>query len=52
LRILVVDDTRSVADAIAAALRKNGDFVEAVYTGEDAIQRMIALEQLRGSKGA
>ena len=33
LRILVVDDNRSSADALARLLKKHGDTVEAVYDG-------------------
>jgi len=37
LSILVVDDNRSSADALARLLRKRGDDVRAVYDGETAI---------------
>lgn len=40
LRILVVDDNRSSADALAKLLRRHGDDVEAVYDGETAIERL------------
>lgn len=40
LSILVVDDNRSSADALARLLRKQGDEVEAVYDGETAIERI------------
>ena len=40
LNILVVDDNRSAADALARVLRKQGDRVSAVYDGETAIQRI------------
>lgn len=40
LSILVVDDNRSSADALARLLRKQGDEVEAVYDGETAIDRI------------
>jgi two-component system, NtrC family, response regulator HydG len=40
LSILVVDDNRSSADALARILRKQGDEVEAVYDGETAIGRI------------
>lgn len=40
LRILVVDDNRSSADALARLLKKHGDTVEAVYDGETAIGRI------------
>lgn len=38
LNILVVDDNRSAADALARVLRKQGDEVTAVYDGESAIR--------------
>ena len=41
MRILVVDDVHSIADSFVRALRKRGDDAEAVYSGGDAIQRMI-----------
>ena len=40
LRILVVDDNRSSADALARLLKKHGDEVDAVYDGETAIGRI------------
>lgn len=40
LRILVVDDNRSAADALARLLRRAGDDVEAVYDGATAIDRI------------
>lgn len=40
LRILVVDDNRSSADALARLLKKQGDEVEAVYDGQAAITRI------------
>jgi two-component system response regulator HydG len=40
LSILVVDDNRSSADALARLLRKGGDEVEAVYDGQSAIDRI------------
>ena len=40
LRILVVDDNRSSADALAKLLRRQGDEVAAVYDGETAIARL------------
>ncbi|MCA9494729.1 MAG: sigma-54-dependent Fis family transcriptional regulator, partial [Myxococcales bacterium] len=39
-RILVVDDNRSSADALARLLRKQGDEVEVEYDGAAAIQRL------------
>ena len=38
LNILVVDDNRSAADALARVLRKRGDRVEALYDGRSAIE--------------
>lgn len=40
LQILVVDDNRSAADALARVLRKGGDVVETCYDGATAIQRI------------
>jgi DNA-binding NtrC family response regulator len=40
LRILVVDDNRSSADALARLLRKSGDTVSAEYDGGTAIQHL------------
>lgn len=40
LRILVVDDNRSSADALARLLRKSGDIVAAEYDGASAIQHV------------
>lgn len=40
LNILVVDDNRSAAEALAKVLRKQGDNVEACYDGESAISRI------------
>jgi DNA-binding NtrC family response regulator len=40
LRILVVDDNRSSADALARLLKKQGDEVHTVYDGEAAILRI------------
>lgn len=40
LRILVVDDNRSSADALARLLRKGGDTVVAEYDGASAIQQI------------
>ncbi len=37
LKVLVVDDNRSAADALARLLRKRGEQVEAVYDGQSAI---------------
>ncbi|MBW2253152.1 MAG: sigma-54-dependent Fis family transcriptional regulator [Deltaproteobacteria bacterium] len=42
LRILVVDDNRSAADALARVLRKQGDQVTAVYDGATAIEHLQA----------
>ncbi|MEQ1506903.1 MAG: response regulator [Myxococcota bacterium] len=42
LTILVVDDNRSSADALARLLRKQGDDVSAVYDGQTAIDRIRA----------
>ena len=40
LQILVVDDNRSAADALARVLRKAGDAVETCYDGATAIERI------------
>ena len=40
LRVLVVDDNRSSADALARLLSKQGDAVDAVYDGESAIAKI------------
>lgn len=40
LKILIVDDNRSSADALARLLRKQGDQVAAVYDGQSAIDRL------------
>lgn len=40
LRILVVDDNRSAADALARVLQKGGDEVETTYDGASAIARV------------
>ncbi len=40
LTILVVDDNRSSADALARILKKRGDDVQAVYGGQAAIDRI------------
>jgi DNA-binding NtrC family response regulator len=40
LNILVVDDNRSAADALARLLRKQGDAVHAVYDGRTAIEQI------------
>ena len=40
LNILVVDDNRSAADALARLLRKQGDKVETVYDGRSAIEKI------------
>ncbi|MBX2798428.1 MAG: response regulator [Myxococcales bacterium] len=40
LKVLVVDDNRSSADALAKLLRKQGDEVNAVYDGAAAIDRI------------
>lgn len=42
LKILIVDDNRSSADALARLLRKQGDAVNAVYDGQSAIDRIRA----------
>lgn len=42
LRVLVVDDNRAAADALARVLTKGGDHVEAVYDGATAIERMAS----------
>ncbi|MES2931301.1 MAG: ATP-binding protein [Patescibacteria group bacterium] len=39
LRILIVDDNRAAADALAKLLALRGNVTEAVYMGEDAIER-------------
>lgn len=44
MRILVVDDNRSSADALARALAKRGDLAEAVYDGEAALARLAEHE--------
>lgn len=38
-RILIVDDNRAAADALAKLLALRGNITEAVYLGEDAIKR-------------
>ena len=40
LRILVVDDNRSAADALARVLRKAGDDVTPMYDGHSAIDEI------------
>jgi len=40
LRVLVVDDNRSAADALARVLRKQGDEVRVVYDGVAAIEQL------------
>jgi DNA-binding NtrC family response regulator len=40
VRILVVDDNRSSADALVRALRKRGDDADATYDGASAIERI------------
>lgn len=40
VRILVVDDNRSSADALVRALRKRGDDADAMYDGASAIDRI------------
>ena len=40
LKILVVDDNRSAADALARVLGKSGDEVKALYDGWSAIQHI------------
>lgn len=42
LRVLIVDDNRSAADALVRVLKRSGDEVEAVYDGETAIHRIEA----------
>ena len=42
LHVLVVDDNRSSADALARLLRKRGDVVHAAYDGQSAIDRIQA----------
>jgi two-component system response regulator HydG len=42
LKVLIVDDNRSAADALARVLLKHGDDVEAVYDGAAAIDRIRA----------
>lgn len=42
LRVLVVDDNRSTADALAKMLRHQGDLVEALYDGQAAIDHLAA----------
>lgn len=39
-RILVVDDEKSIADAIVYGLRREGYQVEAAYNGEDALKKI------------
>lgn len=41
-RILIVDDNRAAADALAKLLALRGNVTEAVYLGEDAIERAPA----------
>lgn len=40
LRILVVDDKRSAADALARVLRRGGDEVQACYDGASALEEL------------
>ena len=40
LRVLIVDDNRSAADALSRVLRKGGDEVSAVYDGQTAIDEL------------
>lgn len=40
LRVLVVDDNRSTADALAKMLRHQGDLVDSLYDGRSAIQHL------------
>jgi two-component system response regulator HydG len=40
VHILVVDDNKTSADALARALKRRGDDAEAVYDGQSAIERM------------
>lgn len=40
MNVLVVDDNRSAADALARALRKHGERVEVAYDGGEAISRL------------
>jgi DNA-binding NtrC family response regulator len=40
VHILVVDDNKTSADALARALKRRGDDAEAVYDGQTAIERM------------
>ena len=40
-RILVIDDEKSIADAIEYALRREGFITEAAYNGEDALRRNL-----------
>lgn len=42
LNVLIVDDNRSAADALARVLRRDGDNVEATYDGATAIERIKA----------
>ena len=42
LKVLVVDDNRSAADAMARMLAKGGDSVQAVYDGSTAIEKIRA----------
>lgn len=39
-KILVVDDEKSIADAIVYALRREGYEVQATYNGEDALKKL------------
>lgn len=41
MKILVVDDLHSIADGFARLLNKQGHQTEAVYSGADAIQRLL-----------
>lgn len=40
LNVLIVDDNRSAAEALARVLRKQGDHVDAVYDGASAIEQI------------
>lgn len=45
-RILVVDDEKSIADAIVYGLRREGYHVEAAYNGEEALKKIKDIRPL------
>ena len=43
-KILVIEDEKSIADAIVYALRREGFTVEAAYNGEEALKKFDLLK--------